>query len=335
MEVVLIFDMRAPDFATPRSEVFSTALDIAQWADDLGIDVIGLGEHHLADDGYNPSPLIMAGAIAGRTRRIRMRSAVLLASCYDPVRLAEDVAVLQIVSGGRYELGLGFGYRPSEFAMYGRRFEDRFDHTCAVAQLLKKAWTGEPFEYEGRPCRISPVPETPVPVMLGGIAPKVARAAAHVADGLLVPLFGPKPWETYREECRKIGNPDPGEYPNQSPTFLWISENPEREWEWLLPHIRHVMHSYGKWTAESQVETISPYSTNISDDTIRESPEYQILTPDQAVAMVKGLGDNSSLYLSPLFAGAPPEKGWEMLRLYERYVHPHVPQGVKPSWRHR
>jgi alkanesulfonate monooxygenase SsuD/methylene tetrahydromethanopterin reductase-like flavin-dependent oxidoreductase (luciferase family) len=335
VETVLIFDMRAPDFGAKRADLFAAALDIAAWADDIGIDVIGLGEHHRAEDGYNPSPLILGAALAGRTKRITLRSAVLLASCYDPIRLAEDIAMLQIVSGGRYELGLGFGYRPSEFAMYGRDPDDRFAYTCDLAQLLKRAWTGEPFDYQGRPCLVSPAPDREVPIMLGGIAPKVARAAAHVADGLLVPLFGPKSWDIYRDECAKAGHADPGDYPRQGPTFLWISEDPEREWAWLLPHIRHVMHSYGAWTAEARHETFSPYSSGIDDATIRESGEYQVLTPDEAVKLVETLGDNSSLYLSPLFAGVPIEKGWEMLRLYERHIHPHIPHGVKPRWRHR
>src|SRR5208282_4931471 len=123
------------------------------------------------------------------------------------------------------ELALGFGYRHVEFAMYGRRLEDRFDYTCKVVEVLKKAWTGEAFTYEDRPCLISPIPEKAVPILLGGIAPKVARAAARKADGFLAPLFGPKVWQPYRDECLKIGNPDPGEYPNQGPAFLWISEN--------------------------------------------------------------------------------------------------------------
>jgi len=85
MEVVLIYDMRAPDFGAPRSEIFATALEMAEWGDSVGIDIIGFGEHHNSDDGYNPSPLIMASAVAARTRRVRLRSAVLLASCYDPI----------------------------------------------------------------------------------------------------------------------------------------------------------------------------------------------------------------------------------------------------------
>ena len=128
MELVMIFDMRAPAFGAPREDLYAAALDMAAWADDAGFDVIGFGEHHGAEDGYNPSPLVLAAAMAARTRQIRLRTAVLLASCYDPIRLAEDLAVLQILSRGRFELGLGFGYRPSEFAMYGRDVADRL-HT--------------------------------------------------------------------------------------------------------------------------------------------------------------------------------------------------------------
>ena len=220
MELVMVFDMRAPSFGAPRAKLFSAALDMGAWADGIGFDVIGMGEHHNSDDGYNPSPLVLASAFAGRTHRIRLRSAILLASCYDPIRLAEDTAVLQIVSGGRFELGLGFGYRRPEFEMYGRRLEDRFDHTCTVAETLKKAWTGEPFVYDGRPCQIAPVPDKPAPIMLGGSVPKVARAAARVADSFIAPLDDPKVWVPYREECLKLGKADPGEYPKQGPTFL-------------------------------------------------------------------------------------------------------------------
>jgi hypothetical protein len=83
MELVLINDMRAPDWGTKREDLFDAALDIAEWADRLGFDVLGFGEHHNSDDGYNPSPLILASAMAARTKQIRLRSAILLASCYD------------------------------------------------------------------------------------------------------------------------------------------------------------------------------------------------------------------------------------------------------------
>lgn len=334
MELVMVYDMRAPDFGAPRSAIFDAALDMAAWADGIGFDVIGLGEHHNSDDGYNPSPLILASALAARTKQIRLRSAILLASCYDPVRLAEDIAVLQILSHGRYELGLGFGYRKVEFAMYGRTFEGRFDHTIRVLETLRAAWSGEPFEYDGRPCQIKPVPPKRVPVMLGGAAPKVARKAAEVADGFLVPMFGEKVWQPYRDECLKLGRNDPGEYPKQGPAFVWISENPDRDWEWLAPHLVHVLKSYSSW---AQAEgAANPYSVDdLTIEGIRKNPAYQVLTPDQTLKLIEELGDNSSFYLAPLTAGIDPEKGWEMLRLYEREVHPHIPRGIRPTWRHQ
>jgi alkanesulfonate monooxygenase SsuD/methylene tetrahydromethanopterin reductase-like flavin-dependent oxidoreductase (luciferase family) len=328
----MVFDMRAPGFGAPRRELFAAALDCAAWADALGFDVIGLGEHHLAEDGYNPSPLVLGSALAGRTRRIRLRTAVLLAACYDPIRLAEDLAVAQLVSGGRIELGLGFGYRPAEFAMYGRRVEDRFDITCRTAEVLKQAWTGQPFEHEGRPCLVSPLPEKPVPVLLGGMAPRVARAAARIADGFLVPLVAASVWEPYRDECLKLGKADPGEYPKQGPTFLWISEDPDREWEWLAPHVLHVLDSYARWTTEAYGKPVGPYAGGITAATVRQSAAYKVLRPEEAVALAQELGDHSSLYLTPLLGGIHPSRAWKMLRLFEREVYPHLLRGRCPRW---
>lgn len=334
MELGMVFDLRAPDWGTPRRELLAAALDIAAWADDIGFDVLGLGEHHGSDDGYNPSPLILGSAFAGRTRRIHMRTAVLLASCYDPIRLAEDTAMLQLLSNGRFELGLGFGYRQSEFAMYGRRVEDRFAHTCKVAEVLKQAWTGQLFEYEDRPCRVSPVPDTPIPLMLGGQSPAVARAAARIADGFLIPLQNAKLWQPYRDECLKLGKADPGEYPKQGPTFLWVSEDPERDWEWLMPHMVHILESYAKWTAEAYGKPTGVYAHGVSAETIRASGVYQVLTPEQTIALIGKLGDNSSLYLTPLLSGLEPKRAWKMLELWQREVHPHVPRGIIPNWCH-
>lgn len=334
MELGMAFDMRAPDIGATRSTLFDAALEMATWADAAGFDVIGLGEHHNSDDGYNPSPLILAAALAARTRQVRLRSAILLASCYDPVRLAEDIAVLQIISHGRYELGLGFGYRKVEFEMYGRSFEGRFEHTCRVLQLLKVAWSGAEFEYDGRPCQIKPVPAKPVPIMLGGAVPKVARKAAEIADGFLVPMFGEKVWQPYRDECLRLGHRDPGDYPKQGPSFLWVSEEPDRDWEWIEPHLAHVLRSYSAWAQAEN--TASPYSVeDLSSGAIRNNPAYQVLTPDQTIRLVENLGDNSSLYLQPLFAGIHPDRAWKMLRLYESEVHPHIPRGIRPTWRHK
>jgi alkanesulfonate monooxygenase SsuD/methylene tetrahydromethanopterin reductase-like flavin-dependent oxidoreductase (luciferase family) len=332
MELVMIFDLRAPACGASRRALFAAALDFAQWADEHGFDVLGLGEHHLAEDGYNPSPLVLASAMAGRTRRIRLRTSVLLAPFYEPIRLAEDTAVLQLLSGGRLELGVGFGYRPAEFALFGQRVEERFDLTCRMVRMLKQAWTGEEFEWNGRHCRIAPVPDVPPPILLGGMSPKVARTAARIADGFLVPLFPSKVWQSYREACLALGMPDPGAYPKQGPTFLWVSEDPQRDWEWIAPHVLHVLDSYARWTSEAYGKPIGPYAGGMTADTVRQSGAYRVLTPEQTIALARDLGDHGSLYLTPLLGGIAPERARTMLDLFAREVLPHLPRASVPRW---
>src|SRR5438093_5864000 len=121
VESVISYDMRAPAFGAPARELYAAALDQVQWADALGFDSVGLGEHHGSPDGYNPPPLILTSAMGARTRRIRLRTSVVLAPLYDPVKLAEDAAVTQLATNGRLLLGIGGGYRASEVEMLGRK----------------------------------------------------------------------------------------------------------------------------------------------------------------------------------------------------------------------
>lgn len=121
----LRYDLRAPSFAAPAAALYRAALEQCAWAEDHGFAMVTLSEHHGADDGYCPSPLVMAAAVAGRTRSLRVLIAALVLPLYDPIRLAEDLAVLDLASGGRVDLILGAGYRPEEMAMFGRRMSDR------------------------------------------------------------------------------------------------------------------------------------------------------------------------------------------------------------------
>jgi alkanesulfonate monooxygenase SsuD/methylene tetrahydromethanopterin reductase-like flavin-dependent oxidoreductase (luciferase family) len=324
MELVITYDMRAPAFGAPRRELFAAVLDQVAWADDLGFDTVGLGEHHAAEDGYNPSPLILASAMAGRTSTIRFRTAVLLVPFYDPIKLAEDAAVLQLVSGGRLILGIGAGYRPAEFEMFGRDLADRWQTVGDVCRLLRQAWTGEPFEWQGRRCWVTPKPAPAPPIVLGGSTPASARRAARIADGWLPPL-DPRLWKPYREECVGLGKADPGPYPAQGPIFLWVAEKPDRAWEWILPHVEHQIRSYGAWTEEAFGRAAGPYAGELDPAAIRRNSSYQVLTPEDALALAESLGDQSVFYLNPLLAGIDPERSWQMLRLFEKEVFPHLP----------
>lgn len=325
MELTITYDMRAPDFGAPRSELYRAALDQVAWADELGFDIVGLGEHHGSADGYNPSPLPLACAMAARTRNIKLRTSVLLAPLYDPVKLAEDAAVTQTISDGRLLLGIGAGYRPSEFESFGKKLEDRWQAMGDICRFLRQAWTGEPFEWQGRTCIVTPKPEPcPPPVLLGGSSAAAARRAARIADDWFPPLDA-RLWRPYREECLKLGKLDPGEYPAHGPIFLWIAQDPAAAWERLLPHVQHQLRSYAAWTEEAFGKPSGPYAGHeMTAESVMQSPAYKVLTPDEALAMASDMGDHSVLYLNPLLAGIDPDYSWQMLKLYEREVHPYL-----------
>ena len=323
MKLEISYDMRAPDFGTPARELYAAALDQAAWADDLGFDNIGLGEHHCSSDGYNPSPLVLAAAMGARTKRIGLRTSVLLAPLYDPIKLAEDAAVTQLATGGRLILGIGGGYRPAEFESFGRRLEDRWKAIGDTIELLRLAWTGEPFEWQGRRCHVTPKPEPTPPILLGGGSAAAARRAARIADGWFPPLE-PRLWPPYRDECLKLGKPDPGEYPTPSPIFLWIANDPERAWERVMPHVLHQLRSYSEWTVEAYGRPTGPYAEAMTEQTVKQSSGYQVLTPEGALELAEELGDHSVFFLNPLLAGMDPGTSWEMLRLFEREVLPHL-----------
>src|SRR2546423_14534714 len=155
--LLLRLDMRRTDFAkVRRSDMYSAALDMASWADEYGFLSAVLSEHHGVDDGYLPSPLILGAAILGRTKRLMVNVSALLAPLYNPLRLAEDIAVLDNIGPGRVSLIAGLGYRDHEYAMFGVEKKRRGAVLDEKLDTLLKAWTGEPFSYRGTTVRVTP-----------------------------------------------------------------------------------------------------------------------------------------------------------------------------------
>lgn len=124
MKLIMRHDMRAAPFGAPHTDLYKTALDQSAWAEEVGFDVVVTREHHCGD-GYIPSPLIFASAVAGRTSRIRIRVLVALLPLYDPIRMAEDLAVLDLLSEGRADAVLAVGYRRYEYGLFGVDFDAR------------------------------------------------------------------------------------------------------------------------------------------------------------------------------------------------------------------
>jgi alkanesulfonate monooxygenase SsuD/methylene tetrahydromethanopterin reductase-like flavin-dependent oxidoreductase (luciferase family) len=315
----LRYDLRAPAFGVPAEALYKAALEQCAWAEDHGFLMASLSEHHGSDDGYCPSPLVMAAAIAGRTRNLRLLVAALVVPLYDPLRLAEDLAVLDLASGGRIDLILGAGYRPEELAMYDRAMEDRGRLLEEGIEVLRAAWTGEEFSYRGRRVRVTPRPARPdgPGLLLGGSTPAGARRAARLGLGF-VPVDASL-WPHYEAECRKLGR-DPGAATDVTgPRFIHVADDPDEAWARIAPHAMHETNSYGAWLASA--EALGPYSPSDDADALRASGEYLILTPDECVARVR---ESGSLMLHPLMGGLDPDVAWESLELVASKVIPRL-----------
>jgi alkanesulfonate monooxygenase SsuD/methylene tetrahydromethanopterin reductase-like flavin-dependent oxidoreductase (luciferase family) len=282
----LKFDLRAPAFGASPADLYAAALDMCAWADTADWDCARFLEHHGSDDGYCPSPLLMAAAVAARTRRLRLRVRALIL-----------------------------------FEMFGRGLADRPRLVEEGVRVLKEAWTGEPFDYQGRRALVvlRPHRRPRPPIVLGGSSPAAARRAARIADG-----FEPTSrslYDVYAAECARLGvTPGPPLPPMPRGQFLYVSEDAEHSWQELGPHLLHEMRSYGAWLAEAgNAANFRP----VADlGQLRASGTYQILTPAECVELATTLGPGGQLEFHPLVGGADPALGWKCLTLFEKEVVP-------------
>ena len=174
--IALRYDMRTTPTGADHEALYQTAMDQIRWADQLGLDAVVLSEHHVSEEGYLPSPLVMAGAVAGATDRITIMLAALVAGLQHPIRLAEDLAVLDHLASGRVLAVLGIGYRPIEFEVFGADRSRRGPLLEELVGVLRQAWAGEPFEFRGATIVVRPLPLTPGGPMLA-VGGSVAASA--------------------------------------------------------------------------------------------------------------------------------------------------------------
>jgi alkanesulfonate monooxygenase SsuD/methylene tetrahydromethanopterin reductase-like flavin-dependent oxidoreductase (luciferase family) len=308
------FGMRSnsPDPAA-RSAMYRAALDMAAWAEPKGCYAAVVSEHHAADDGYLPSPVPLAAALAARTSTMAISVAALLLAFYEPVKLAEDLAVVDLISGGRVSYVIGIGYRDEEFDMFGvdrrargRLVEDRI-------RLLRTLWTGDEVEYEGRRVRVTPLPHTPggPPLMYGGGSEVAARRAARLGMFFLAESRNSGIEAAYHAEAERVGVPAPGcAFPDADvPLTVFVADDPEKAWAEIGEYLLVDAASYGQWNAHREGTASVSFATTVAE-LKNERGEYQILTPDEAAAYVaRGV----PLALQPLVGGIPPDIAWRYL----------------------
>jgi alkanesulfonate monooxygenase SsuD/methylene tetrahydromethanopterin reductase-like flavin-dependent oxidoreductase (luciferase family) len=318
----LAYDMRAPEFGTPAVELYRAALEQCEWADKVGFSSVVLMEHHASDDGYLPSPIVLASAVGGRTERLLLRLSLVLLPLYHPLRVAEDLAVLDLVSQGRLRLTVGLGYREEEYAQLGVNIKRRPSLVEESVGALKQAWTGEPFEFRGQMVRVLPRPaQRPRPqISMGGASPASAKRAARIADGY-EPL-APRLYEIYLDELRALGKPAPvGDVAKVGAgSYVYVADDPERTWARIAPHAMHDTNEYARWIGNRR----GPFEPVSDAGQLRARGTYQVVTPDECLALAQATG---GLTFKPLVGGLDPDLGWEGLQLFADKVLPHLSPG--------
>lgn len=320
---VMRFDLRNPPEAqTSMAERYEAALDMAEWADEAGFVTLVLSEHHGSADGYLPSALTMAAAMAARTKNVRIRVAAVVAAFHDPVKLAEDAAVVDNISRGRLDLVVGAGYVPSEFAMFGVDIAERIRRTVDTVETLRAAWTGEPFERHGSTITVTPPPYRPggPRLELGGGSEGAARRAARLGVGFMATEAAV--WDFYRDERVRLGSRDPGPYLGADTGFVHLARDVDEGWRQIGPYALHESNAYGRWLRESGGDTDQIYRPARSITELRAQGRYRVLRPEQLVAELTG--PLAVGLAHPMMGGIPPKAGWENLRLLETEVLPRL-----------
>ena len=278
--VGIYFDLRnPPGWRRPGAEVYRRALELSARAESLGATSVWVSEHHLFEDGYVPQPLTFLAAAAARTSRVRLGTAVLLAPLRTAVNIAEEAAVVDLLSGGRLELGLGAGYRAPEFELFDADRAARWKTTDARVRELRLIWAE---------AAVTPLPvQLPVPLWLGYQGPVAARRAGKMGVGLLSlrpHLYGP-----YLEGLLAAGHPESAAR-TAGMIHAVISRDPERSWPRLKPHLSYMWDSYARYGVEGTAEAVPP---PIDADQWRRLPEdagslprFMIATPADAAARI-------------------------------------------------
>jgi probable F420-dependent oxidoreductase len=181
-----------PDSPKTFTQEYRDMVDLVRLAETVGFDSAWVSEHHGAGDGYMPSLLPVLAAFAEATEHIGLGTGVILTPFHDPIRLAEDAVTVDLLSGGRLRLGLGLGWRDEEFRSLHVERSSRVGRTTETVEILRRAWTGERFSFDGRHysydrIQVTPAPERPgggtIPILLGGHAEAAIARAGRLADG--------------------------------------------------------------------------------------------------------------------------------------------------------
>lgn len=324
----LWYDFRNPaqwhqPFEAFYAERFSQIAD----AEKMGFRSCWLTEHHFCEDGYTPSPMVLASAIAARTEQMRLGTNLMLLPLHDPIRVAEDAATLSLCSGGRFDLGVGIGYRQAEFDQFQRKLSHRPSLIEEGIEILRRSWSGEPVNFSGKrfnvgDLRVTPIPATNPKIYLGGMVEPAIQRAARIADGFL--STGAIGIDIYNEALEQQGKSiQDGDVILGS--WAIIAEDPEAEAAKVADHVLYQTNEYIKWGAFGPPDT-TPLFENAASAI--ENGLYELWDADMAVTelnkMLKTYPNIRDIHFWAQFPGESVESGNKRLRYIAENVLPRL-----------
>ena len=286
------YDFRNPPaWKRPYDHLYNEIIDQIVWGEENGFDDIWLSEHHFIEDGYSPSLLPIAAAIASRTKKIHIGTSVVLLPFHNPVRMAEDAATVDVISGGRFELGVGVGYKVEEFESFAISSKERGARTNEGLEIIRRLWEGETLTFEGKYYTVTKAKLTPEPIQqprppiwVGGFTPPALRRAAKYGDGYIG--VGPlkEAYERYVTALEKVGKSTTDI--RLAGGYFWLipSEDPDKTWNEAAEHVRYQVNAYAEWLEKAGM----PLFPKVPDtDALRESGLFQVVDVDTCIQMIR------------------------------------------------
>lgn len=273
---------------------YADYLELVQRVEAAGLDAAWVSEHHFAGDGYLPSLLPMLAAFAAVTSKIELGTGVVLAPFHDPLRLAEDFAVVDQISGGRVICGLGIGWREEEFRAFGIDISSRVRRTSEIVEVMRRAWNEDRFDFHGKHysyegVSVTPKPARVPPILLGGFVDDAIRRAGRIGDGY---ISSRADVERVRQAFAMAADERRGAGKDGPPLVgilqnAFVTENPDADWPMVRAGIGHQLGVYAGWRAGTDVAGNPLEVKPPSEDDIRRTTAYG--TPEQVIEYLRPL----------------------------------------------
>ncbi len=340
MKVGLLWSFRnPPKWRRPWAAFYEEQIQQAVLSEELGYDNIWLTEHHFSEDGYSPSLMPIAGNLAGRTTTARIGTYLVLLPLHDARHVAEDAATVDILSNGRFDLGLGQGYVPNEFNNFEIDRTKRGSLLEEGVEVIRGMWTNESFSYHGEhynmdDVRLQPRPvQDPPPIWIGARGTKAVRRTARL-DCHFLGVSEPAGQQLYDEMLTDLGK-NPADFFATQLQWAYCAPTTDQAWEDCQEHLHHLLFWYQKWAAEAS-DNINKIQSDAEIDL--PDPDKLRASLDQSIPGVPLIGtpeevarglDNFSnsmrmthLVVGMHFPGLDPVKSRQSMTLFAKEVLP-------------